>query len=160
VTGDACDLLLTDVVMPEMNGRELAGRIRERVPELHVVYISGYSPGAVLDGGRLDPAEFFLQKPFTATELGAIVREALDAAAAPGASSDSKQPATVITSATITCPECGTPTVEVMPTDACQFFYTCPSCDSRLRSLEEDCCVFCSYSDQLCPPKQSGEDCC
>jgi PAS domain S-box-containing protein len=80
---DACDLLVTDVVMPGMNGRELAQRIRERVPELHVVYISGYSPGAVLDGGRLDPAEFFLQKPFTAAELGAIVREALDAAAAP-----------------------------------------------------------------------------
>ena len=80
---EECDLLLTDVVMPKMNGRELARRIRERVPELHVVYTSGYAPEEVLDGGLLDSAEFFLQKPFTAAELGGIVREALDAAAPP-----------------------------------------------------------------------------
>ena len=79
---EPCDLLLTDVVMPKMNGRELARRIRSRMPTLHVVYTSGYAPEAVLDGGRLDPGEFFLQKPFTAADLGAIVREALDAAAA------------------------------------------------------------------------------
>jgi PAS domain S-box-containing protein len=78
---DACDLLLTDVVMPKMNGRELARRIRARTPSLHVVYTSGYAPEAVLDGGRLDAGEFFLQKPFTAADLGSIVREALDAAA-------------------------------------------------------------------------------
>ncbi len=79
---EECDLLLTDVVMPKMNGRDLARRIRERVPELHVVYLSGYAPEDVLDGGLLDSGEFFLQKPFTAAELGGIVREALDAAAA------------------------------------------------------------------------------
>jgi PAS domain S-box-containing protein len=78
---ERCDLLLTDVVMPKMNGRELARRIRGRTPSLHVVYTSGYAPEAVLDGGRLDAGEFFLQKPFTAGDLGAIVREALDAAA-------------------------------------------------------------------------------
>ncbi|HEX7625732.1 MAG TPA: PAS domain S-box protein [Gaiellaceae bacterium] len=77
-----CDLLVTDVVMPTMNGRELARRLRDDAPGLHVVYMSGHAPEAVLDGGRLDPAEFFLQKPFTAAELGGIVREALDAAAA------------------------------------------------------------------------------
>ncbi|MGZ8717291.1 MAG: PAS domain S-box protein [Gaiellaceae bacterium] len=78
-----CDLLLTDVVMPKMNGRELARRIRVLAPDLHVVYTSGYAPEAVLDGGRLDAGEYFLQKPFTATDLAAIVSEALDAARAP-----------------------------------------------------------------------------
>jgi len=74
---EICDLLLTDVVMPKMNGREVARRIRARVPDLHVVYTSGYAPEAVLDGGHLDRGEFFIQKPFTAADLGAIVREAL-----------------------------------------------------------------------------------
>ncbi|MGZ4334478.1 MAG: PAS domain-containing protein [Gaiellaceae bacterium] len=74
---ETCDLLLTDVVMPKMNGREVARRIRARVPELHVVYTSGYAPETVLDGGHLERGEFFLQKPFTAADLGEIVREAL-----------------------------------------------------------------------------------
>ncbi|HEY4349139.1 MAG TPA: GDCCVxC domain-containing (seleno)protein [Gaiellaceae bacterium] len=68
--------------------------------------------------------------------------------------------ATVVTEATLTCPKCGVSSVESMPTDACWFFYTCPSCDARLRPLESDCCVFCSYSDQVCPPKQAGDSCC
>jgi hypothetical protein len=66
----------------------------------------------------------------------------------------------VVTTATLTCPECGATHVEEMPTNACQFFYTCPSCAAWLRPLAGDCCVFCSYSDQLCPPKQAGEECC
>jgi hypothetical protein len=68
--------------------------------------------------------------------------------------------ATVVTSATITCPECGTQTREQMPTDACQFFFTCPSCAARLRPLPGDCCVFCSYADAVCPPKQTGDSVC
>jgi hypothetical protein len=68
--------------------------------------------------------------------------------------------ATVVLHATLTCPECGFAKTETMPTDACQFFYTCSSCGATLKPLAGDCCVFCSYSDQLCPPKQSGGDCC
>lgn len=68
--------------------------------------------------------------------------------------------AAVITVATITCPECGARTREEMPTNACLFFYTCPSCAVRLRPLPGDCCVFCSYGDELCPPKQAGESGC
>jgi predicted nucleic acid-binding Zn ribbon protein len=64
--------------------------------------------------------------------------------------------AAVITVATITCPECGARTREEMPTNACLFFYICPSCSARLRPLPGDCCVFCSYGDELCPPKQAG----
>jgi hypothetical protein len=68
-------------------------------------------------------------------------------------------PAT-ITEATITCPECGVVSVETMPTNACQFFYTCPSCETLLKPLPGDCCVFCSYADHVCPPRQIGESCC
>jgi hypothetical protein len=62
----------------------------------------------------------------------------------------------LVTTATITCPHCATATEADMPTDACQFFYTCPACSAVLQSLTGDCCVFCSYSDQICPPKQTG----
>ncbi|HEY8704659.1 MAG TPA: GDCCVxC domain-containing (seleno)protein [Gaiellaceae bacterium] len=65
-----------------------------------------------------------------------------------------------MTTATITCPECGASSRETMPTNACQFFYTCPSCSARLRPKDGDCCVFCSYSDQTCPPKQAGQPSC
>jgi hypothetical protein len=61
-----------------------------------------------------------------------------------------------VTEATITCPECGTARREAMPENACQHFYTCTSCGTMLRPRQSDCCVFCSYSDQLCPPKQQS----
>ncbi|HEY3462162.1 MAG TPA: GDCCVxC domain-containing (seleno)protein [Gaiellaceae bacterium] len=67
--------------------------------------------------------------------------------------------ATVVLSTILTCPECGFAKAETMPTDACQFFYTCSSCGELLRPLPGDCCVFCSYADQVCPPKQTGHDC-
>ena len=60
----------------------------------------------------------------------------------------------VLTTATITCPSCGAAKQEEMPTNACQRFYRCSSCDTMLRPLEGDCCVFCSYADRACPPKQ------
>jgi hypothetical protein len=68
--------------------------------------------------------------------------------------------AVAITEATITCPECGFAKVETMPTNACEFFYTCTNCGALLRPRPGDCCVFCSYADQVCPPKQTGADCC
>ena len=64
------------------------------------------------------------------------------------------------TESVITCPKCGHQAAEQMPTNACQFFYTCASCDAQLRPLPGDCCVFCSYADQVCPPKQTGVDFC
>jgi len=60
----------------------------------------------------------------------------------------------VITEATITCPKCDFQKSETMPTDACQHFYRCEGCAELLRPLPGDCCVFCSYADSLCPPKQ------
>ncbi len=60
---------------------------------------------------------------------------------------------------TITCPECGHRSTDVMPTDACQFFYDCKGCGAVLRPLQGDCCVYCSYGDVKCPPIQAGAGC-
>jgi two-component system cell cycle sensor histidine kinase/response regulator CckA len=72
-------LLVTDVVMPEMNGRELAARLRESRPELKALFVSGYSASALAPRGVLDEGVHFLQKPFSLEDLASSVREALDA---------------------------------------------------------------------------------
>lgn len=71
-------LLLTDVVMPGMNGRELAERFRHHWPLVHVLYMSGYTGDAVLRYGIETAADAFLQKPFTPLSLARKVRETLD----------------------------------------------------------------------------------
>ncbi len=58
------------------------------------------------------------------------------------------------TEATVICPKCGAKQKAVMPTNACQHFYKCVSCGEMLKPKEGDCCVFCSYADSKCPPKQ------
>lgn len=60
----------------------------------------------------------------------------------------------------ITCPYCGKHAQEIMPTDACQFFYECTACHQLLKPLAGDCCVFCSYGTVKCPPIQQGSGCC
>ena len=72
------DLLLTDVVMPGMSGRELAGIVRRRCPRARVLFMSGYAEDAVASHGVLQPGAQLLEKPFTATNLGAKVRAVLD----------------------------------------------------------------------------------
>jgi two-component system cell cycle sensor histidine kinase/response regulator CckA len=72
-------LLVTDVVMPEMNGRELAARLREARPELKALFVSGYSASALAPRGVLDEGVHFLQKPFSLEDLATSVRQALDA---------------------------------------------------------------------------------
>ncbi|MGL4287398.1 MAG: GDCCVxC domain-containing (seleno)protein [Phreatobacter sp.] len=54
----------------------------------------------------------------------------------------------------ITCPDCGFAKVEIMPTNACQYFYDCAGCGKILRPKAGDCCVFCSYATVACPPVQ------
>jgi hypothetical protein len=61
---------------------------------------------------------------------------------------------------TITCPSCGHQKEETMPTDACQFFYECENCKTRLKPKAGDCCVFCSYGTVKCPPIQMDKSCC
>jgi len=72
-------LLVTDVVMPEMSGRELARHLTEPGSELKVLYMSGYAGEAVVRHGVLDNGNAFLQKPFTLDVLAHKVREVLDA---------------------------------------------------------------------------------
>lgn len=73
----AVDLLLTDIVMPEMNGFDLAKAARAIRPNVKMLYMSGYTDHRVSDGWVLDPDTPFLQKPFTASALAQKVREAL-----------------------------------------------------------------------------------
>jgi PAS domain S-box-containing protein len=72
------DLLITDVVMPVMGGRELARRILAIFPNIKVLFVSGYSEDAILHQGLLEPGTAFLQKPFSADSLPRKVREVLD----------------------------------------------------------------------------------
>jgi PAS domain S-box-containing protein len=73
------DLLLTDVIMPGMNGHELAERVRSLRPDTKVLYMSGYTENVIGHNGTLDPGINLLQKPFTLQALKERVREVLDA---------------------------------------------------------------------------------
>jgi signal transduction histidine kinase/ActR/RegA family two-component response regulator len=78
------DLLLTDVIMPELNGHDLAIRLRDLRPDIRVLFMSGYTANVIVHRGVLDEDVFLLQKPFTSRELAVKVKEALTA----GVSSD------------------------------------------------------------------------
>ena len=75
--GDGIDILITDVVMPGMGGRELAKRLMAMRPKIGVLYLSGYTEDAIVNHGALDPGTAFLQKPFTLQKLAQKVREVL-----------------------------------------------------------------------------------
>jgi DNA-binding NtrC family response regulator len=70
-------LLLTDLVMPRMTGVELARSIQELRPEIKVIYMSGYSDNHLSAGWVLTPDTVFIQKPFSASDLGQKLREVL-----------------------------------------------------------------------------------
>ncbi|WP_291866420.1 response regulator [Bradyrhizobium sp.] len=72
------DLLLTDIVMPGMNGRQLADELRNRQPSLRVLFMTGYSRNAIVHQGRLDAGVSLLQKPLTQVTLAAKIRDVLD----------------------------------------------------------------------------------
>jgi signal transduction histidine kinase/ActR/RegA family two-component response regulator len=71
-------LLITDVVMPKINGRDLAARLSKKRPRMKVLYMSGYTDGAVVNNGILRKEVAFLQKPFTPMALAEKVREVLE----------------------------------------------------------------------------------
>jgi len=72
------DLLLTDIVMPGMNGRQLADELLHRQPSLKVLFMTGYSRNAIVHQGRLDPGVSLLQKPLTQVILATKIRDILD----------------------------------------------------------------------------------
>jgi two-component system cell cycle sensor histidine kinase/response regulator CckA len=72
------DLLVTDVVMPRMSGKDLARNLALLSPRVKVLYISGYTGNAILHNAILDQGADFLQKPFSSRELLAKIRELLD----------------------------------------------------------------------------------
>jgi two-component system cell cycle sensor histidine kinase/response regulator CckA len=78
-------LLITDVVMPEMSGRELGAELKRQRPEIRVMYMSGYTGNAIARRGLLDEGVAFIEKPFTAESLAGKVRAVLGSATAAGA---------------------------------------------------------------------------
>jgi len=72
------DLLMTDVVMPEMNGRDLAEKITALYPGIRLLFMSGYTANVIAHQGVLDDGVAFIQKPFSMADMTAKVREVLD----------------------------------------------------------------------------------
>src|SRR5690606_31900088 len=72
------DLLLTDIVMPDLGGHEIVGRLRPTRPEMLVLLMSGYTPQEILRRGTLEFNASFIAKPFTPDDLVRKVREVLD----------------------------------------------------------------------------------
>ena len=85
------DMLLTDIVMPGMNGRELAGRLHLIYPNLKVLFMSGYLDDVTANAGLEQHQTAFLQKPFTPDVLARSIRELLDATAHAGRANGAQQ---------------------------------------------------------------------
>ncbi len=77
--GRRFDLLLTDVVLPGLNGRQLAEELKSRQSDLKVLFMTGYSRNAIVHQGRLEPGVVMVQKPVSANELAGKIREVLGA---------------------------------------------------------------------------------
>jgi len=72
------DLVITDVIMPQMSGKELCDQIKRQLPNIELLLMSGYTDDALAHHGVLDEGLFFLEKPFSPTKLAQKVREVLD----------------------------------------------------------------------------------
>jgi len=77
--GTKVDLVLTDVIMPGMSGKDMSKHLQAKQPDLPVLYMSGYTDEAIVQHGVLEPGINFIQKPFTPDALALKVREVLDA---------------------------------------------------------------------------------
>jgi CheY-like chemotaxis protein len=75
---DKIHLLMTDVVMPGMNGRDLARRLTALYPDIRLLFMSGYTANVIAHQGVLDEGVAFIQKPFSMKDLADKLREVLD----------------------------------------------------------------------------------
>ena len=75
--GHSFDLLFTDVIMPGMNGRQLADEMLKVRPGLRVLFTSGYTENAIIHHGRLDEGVLLLAKPYRKSEMAMMIRKAL-----------------------------------------------------------------------------------
>jgi signal transduction histidine kinase len=78
ITDNTYDLLLTDMVMPGMNGKELARKVKEICPQIKVIFMSGYTIHMIANQSELKPGEVFIQKPLSPLNLAGRIREVLD----------------------------------------------------------------------------------
>jgi len=78
-SGEEYELLLTDVVMPDLSGRDLVAALKPHHPGMRVLFMSGYTAGAIARHGVLEPGVFLLNKPFTIADLARRVRDAIEA---------------------------------------------------------------------------------
>ena len=72
------DLVITDLIMPEMNGQELANKITEFLPDLKIIFVSGYTFEHLIKDGEVEESINFLQKPYTIQNILRKIRETLD----------------------------------------------------------------------------------
>jgi CheY-like chemotaxis protein len=91
------DMLVSDVVLPERSGPEVADQVRTAHPSVGVLFVSGYTADAVATHGAGEQGTSFLQKPFTGRQLGRCVRDVLDARSARGAGSVGVAPSLPLT---------------------------------------------------------------
>ena len=76
-TAEVIDLLITDIIMPEMNGRDLARRLKQLYPDIRTLFMSGYTADVIANHGIIDEGVNFIQKPFTLKELGREIQKTL-----------------------------------------------------------------------------------
>ena len=71
-------MIVTDLIMPEMNGKEMAVEVEKILPEVRILFTSGYAEDHIVQSGSLDKGVDFLQKPYSIQTLAKKVREVLD----------------------------------------------------------------------------------
>ncbi|MDZ7831485.1 MAG: response regulator [Desulfobacterales bacterium] len=76
--GGAIDLLITDVIMPEINGRDFATQANSLYPDMKTLFMSGYTSNVIVRHGILEEGVRYIQKPFSITELAIKVRKAVE----------------------------------------------------------------------------------
>ena len=89
---------------------------------------------------------YFMKSVFAGTILGLVLA--------------CSSPQEISLTSTITCPECGFPKLETLPTEVCLIRYDCTNCGVALFPEGDDCCVYCTYGDFECPSIQEGKACC